>query len=75
MAKVTEQISPVDWRLELKAPTMPGQLTAAEIASVKDIVLAREYRHMPLRPVVGLGDPRIVAAQRARFHAARATTG
>ena len=29
--------------------TVPGQLTAAEIATVKDMVLAPEYRHMPLR--------------------------
>jgi len=29
--------------------TVPGQLTAAEIAAVKDMVLAPEYRHMPLR--------------------------
>ena len=28
---------------------MPGQLTAVEIATVKDMVLAPEYRHMPLR--------------------------
>jgi putative transposase len=28
---------------------MPGQLTAAEVALVKDMVLAPEYRHMPLR--------------------------
>jgi len=29
--------------------TLPGQLTAAEIATVKDMLLAHEYRHMPLR--------------------------
>jgi putative transposase len=29
--------------------TTPGQLTAAEVATVKDMVLAPEYRHMPLR--------------------------
>ena len=29
--------------------TMPSQLTAAEVATVKDMVLAPEYRHMPLR--------------------------
>ena len=29
--------------------TVPGQLTAAEIATVKDMVLAPEHRHMPLR--------------------------
>jgi putative transposase len=29
--------------------TLPGQLTAAEITTVKDMVLAPEYRHMPLR--------------------------
>ena len=28
---------------------MPSQLTAAEVATVKDMVLAPEYRHMPLR--------------------------
>jgi putative transposase len=39
-------------RLDDRSPcprTVPGQLTAAEIASVKDMVLAPEYRHMPLR--------------------------
>ncbi len=29
--------------------TLPAQLTAAEIGTVKDMVLAPEYRHMPLR--------------------------
>ena len=29
--------------------TVPGQLTSAEIATVKDMVLAPEYRHMALR--------------------------
>jgi transposase InsO family protein len=29
--------------------TVPGQLTAAEVATIKDMVLAPEYRHMPLR--------------------------
>ena len=29
--------------------TAPGQLTAGEVATVKDMVLAPEYRHMPLR--------------------------
>jgi putative transposase len=28
---------------------MPGQLTTAEIGTVKDMVLSLEYRHMPLR--------------------------
>jgi putative transposase len=29
--------------------TMPAQLTTAEISTVKDMVLAPDYRHMPLR--------------------------
>jgi|ERR1017187_4840121 hypothetical protein len=29
--------------------TSPGRLTAAEVATVKEMVLAPEYRHMPLR--------------------------
>jgi putative transposase len=29
--------------------TTPGQLTAAEVATIKGMVLAPEYRHMPLR--------------------------
>jgi len=29
--------------------TAPGQLTAGEVATIKDMVLAPEYRHMPLR--------------------------
>ena len=29
--------------------TKPAQITAAEIAVVKDMVLAPEFRHMPLR--------------------------
>jgi putative transposase len=28
--------------------TTPGQLTPAEIATIKDMVLAPEHRHMPL---------------------------
>lgn len=29
--------------------TNPGQLTAAEVAAVKEMILAPQYRHMPLR--------------------------